>query len=219
MAQGRGNASERPTMSQATTSYHHADPSTWKFGSASKEGRLTSIKVSSADGGYIRVQLAKDLEDQSRVLLMQSADFEKTGERAGEYKMVTSISTEEEEWWKRVKARIAKELVVHGDTWLGRRVTADEAESLIVVPAHTHEQYGPQKALKVTPKSKCYQFHPRFWAATFEKDKVARGYKVMPVVSMSKIYISDGVVRLPAYVDRMMVDASAVPQQPTAFQM
>jgi hypothetical protein len=203
-----------------TIVYHNVDPDAWKFGAATKDpkSRITTVSVNTKDGGYVRVQLPKDVNHQADVLMMN--DFEKNGQ----YKLVTSVSAEERAWWASVRARISRELVSNGDAWLGRSVSPEEADGLITVPMQNNEQWGDQTVLKVTPKSKCFRFVPsdkpdqmRF--SDFDKDDVVRHSKMMAVVSMSKIYITDGMVRLPAYVDHMVVDPSAVPQEPSAFQM
>ena len=214
-------ASGRAVMSANTSIiYDNIDPSTWKFGSASKDpkSRITTVSVNTRDGGYVRVQLAKDVNDRAQVLFMN--DFEKNGQ----FKMVTSVTKDEEEWWKKVKARIAQELVRNGTEWLGRSVSPDEAESLITIPVQNNDQWGMQTILKVTPRSKCFRFVPsskpdEVMMVDFQKEEVVRHCTAMSLVSLSKIYITDGMIRLPAYVDEMVVDPSSVPQEPCAFQM
>ena len=130
------------------------------------------------------------------------------------------------------------------ETWIGRKVELgdmdeqamrefeEEIDRLIVVP-YKKSEYGDQTHLKVTDKTRCFQFVDPSYSTkqpnegtTFRpctdatKDEIQKQCKVISVISIGKVFIlTDGTITVPAYVDSVVMQKGEAVEEPCSFAM
>lgn len=220
--------------------YTFSDPTNWSFGAPHKDKRIGAkmMAITDDNGKTIQLQINKDNNDMSHVAMM--TDYE----GKGNYKMVLRSSPDEVGFWTKLRCRIQAEIKKDPETWIGRKVELgdmdeqamrefeEEIDRLIVVP-HKKSEYGDQTHLKVTDKTKCFQFVDPSHSTkqpnegtTFRpctdatKDEIQKQCNVITVISIGKVFIlTDGIITVPAYVDSVIIQKGEAVDEPCTFAM